>query len=151
MKQTILTLLLGLGVGLATYVGYSRHYAPASADSLEGQLVWMKSELRLSNEQFAAIKSLHQASHPRLQAMAAQLAQMQAEFTVFEQTRKTSDKVDFLEFARFIENRRDLNRACLDSTKQLVLASAQVMDPQQRQRYLNFVTTADPLVGTLPN
>lgn len=151
MKRTLLTLLLGLAAGIGAHTAYYRQHQPAAADSLEGQLAWMKSELHLTEPQFVRIKELHQASHPRLQAMAAQVALMQSEFAEFERTRRTADRVDFLEFARFVESRRDLNRACLDSTKQLVLASAEVMDPDQRARYLHLVTSAEPLVGALLN
>lgn len=151
MKRALLTLLLGLAAGIGAHEAYLRQHEPAATDTLEGQLAWMKSELKLTEPQFARIKELHQASHPRLQAMAAQVALMQTEFAEFEQTRRTTDRVDFLEFARFVESRRDLNRACLDSTKQLVLASAEVMDPDQRARYLHLVTSAEPLVGALLN
>ena len=151
MKRTLLTLVLGVVAGVGAYLGYYRQHELAPTDTLEGQLAWMKSELHLTEPQFARIKELHQASHPRLQAMAAQVAHMQAEFGEFERTRQTVDRVDFLEFARFVESRRNLNRACLDSTKQLVLASAEVMDPQQREHYLRLVATAEPLVGALLN
>ncbi len=151
MKRTFLTLALGLAAGIGAHVAYFRQHEPVSTDTLEGQLAWMKSELHLTEPQFARIRELHQASHPRLQAMAAQVALMQSEFAEFERTRRATDRVDFLEFARFVESRRDLNRACLDSTKQLVLASAEVMDPEQRARYLHLVTSAEPLVGALLN
>ncbi|MES1168280.1 MAG: Spy/CpxP family protein refolding chaperone [Oleiharenicola lentus] len=151
MKRTLLTLVLGLAAGIGAHVAYYRQHAPASTDTLEGQLAWMKAELNLTEPQFARIKELHQASHPRLQAMATQVALMQSEFAEFERTRRTTDRVDFLEFARFVESRRDLNQACLDSTKQLVLASADVMNPDQRARYLHLVSSAEPLVGALLN
>jgi hypothetical protein len=151
MKRTLLTLVLGVAAGVGAHIGYYRQHEPSMTDTLDGQLVWMKSELHLTEPQFARIKELHQASHPRLQAMASQVALMQTEFAEFERTRRTTDRVDFLEFARFVESRRDLNRACLDSTKQLVLASAEVMDPEQRAQYLRLVTSAEPLVGALLN
>jgi Cft2 family RNA processing exonuclease len=111
----------------------------------------MKTELRLTDSQFERIKELHQASHPRLREMAAQVANMHAEFAEFERARRTSDRVDFLEFARFIQSRRELNRECLDSTRQLILASAEVMTPEQRQHYIRLVATAEPNVGSLLN
>ena len=151
MKRLLLTLMLGLSAGLGTHLAYYRFHAPAPTDTLEGQLAWMKSELKLTDSQFARIKDLHQASHPRLQAMAAQVAHMQTEFSEFEQARRTTDRVDFLEFARFVEYRRNLNRECLDSTRQLVLASAEVMTPDQREHYIRLVATAEPLVGPLLN
>lgn len=150
MKRTVITLVLGLAAGLASYSSYFTANTPA-ADSLEGRLAWMKSELRLSDVQFARIEELHRASHARLQEMAAQVSQMRAEFAEFERTRRTADRVDFVEFARFVETRRNLNQACLDSTRKLVLASAEVMNPQQREQYLHLVSTAEPLVGVILN
>lgn len=149
MKRSLLTLFLGLVAGVATHLAYFRYNDPIATDTLEGQLAWMKDELRLTDAQFARIKELHQASHPRLVEMANQVASMQAEFAEFEKTRRDSDRVDFLQFARFVESRRDLNRACLDSTRQLVLASAEVMTPAQREQYIKLVSKAEPLVGTL--
>jgi hypothetical protein len=151
MKRFLLTLTLGLAAGLGSHLAYYRYHEPAPTDTLEGQLAWMRTELKLTDAQFARIQEVHQASHPRLRAMAAQVAHMQVEFAEFERARRATDQVDFLEFARFVENRRNLNRECLDSTRRLVLASAEVMTPDQRQQYLALVATAEPLVGALPN
>lgn len=151
MKKALLILLLGLTTGFVTHTIYFRYHASAPMDTLDGQLAWMKSELQLTDSQFERIKELHQASHPRLRALAAQVAQMQTEFAEFERSRRTTDRVDFIEFARFVETRRDLNRESLDSTRRLVLASAEVMNPQQRQQYIRLVATAEPLVESLLN
>jgi len=151
MKRVFLTFALGLIAGVGSYLGYFHFNEPATTDSLEGQLAWMRTELHLTDAQFARIKELHRASHPQLQAMAAQVSLMQAEFSEFEQTRRTSDRVDFVEFAHFVETRRNLNQACLDSTRRLVLASAEVMTPSQRRQYLQLVATAEPLAGSILN
>lgn len=151
MKRPVLVILLGLAVGTATHLAYYQHREPIGTDSLEGRLAWMRTELHLTDDQFARIKELHQASHPRLQAMAAQVARMQMEFAEFEQTRRTSDRVDFLEFARFVETRRELNQRCVDSTRQLVLAAAELMTPEQRQHYMQLVATHGAATGSLPN
>ncbi len=151
MKRTILTLALGLAVGLTAHFAYYRLYQPAGTDTLEGQLAWMKTELQLTDAQFARIKEVHQASGPRLRAIAAQVAQLQAEFQAFEKTRRTSDRVDFLEFARFVEIRRHVSRESVDSTRQLVLAAAEMMTPQQRQRYIELIATVEPRAHTLLN
>jgi hypothetical protein len=151
MKRPLLILFLGLLAGTAAHFAYYGYHRPGATDTLEGRLAWMKTELRLTDAQFARIKELHRASHPRLQEMARQVALMQAEFAEFERSRRTADRVDFVEFARFVQNRRELNRECIDSTRQLVLASAEVMTPEQRERYIRLVATAEPLMGTLPN
>jgi hypothetical protein len=151
MKRTILMLTLGLAVGTAVHFGYYGLHQTGSGDALDRQLAWMKTELRLSDEQYARIKELHRTSSPRLRALAVQVAQLQAEFAAFEQARHTSDRVDFLEFARFVDERRHVSRECLDSTRQLVLASAEVMNPQQREHYLGLIATAEPLARPLLN
>lgn len=151
MKRALCVLLLGLAVGVATHVVYFRLHRPPDPGSLEGQLSWMRSELRLSDAQYARIRELHEASSPRLRALASQVAQMQAEFAAFENTRRATDSVDFVEFARFVEARRNVNRECLDSTRQLVLAAAGEMTPSQREHYLGIVAATTPHPGPLTN
>lgn len=144
MRRSLLMLFVGLIVGVGAHTIYFQFHRPAGLDSLEGQLAWMKEELKLSDVQFTRIKELHEKSSPRLRALAADVARMQAEFAAFENTRKTSDRVDFIEFAQFVETRRNINRECLESTRQLVLASAGVMTPEQRTHYLGIVSAAEP-------
>jgi arginine/lysine/ornithine decarboxylase len=151
MRRGALVLILGIAVGIATHLVYFRIHRPFDANTLEGQLSWMKSELQLSDTQFARIKELHQASSPRLIALASEVAQMQSEFAAFENTRRTSDKVDFIEFAQFVQVRRNINRECLDSTRQLVLAAAGEMNPSQREHYFGIVAATNPQISQLNN
>jgi len=76
---------------------------------------------------------------------------MQAEFAAFENTRRATDRVDFIEFARFVEARRSISRQCLDSTRQLVRAAANEMTPVQRERYLGIVSPAEPTTSDVTN
>jgi hypothetical protein len=151
MKRGILVLLLGVAVGIATHVIYFHFHRAPDPDSLDGQLAWMKSELQLSDAQFARIRELHEASSPRLRALASQVTQMQAEFADFENTRRATDHVDFIEFAQFVETRRNINRECRDSTRQLVLAAASEMTPRQREHYFGIVAATTPQAGPSTN
>jgi LTXXQ motif family protein len=144
MKRTLLTLILGVTVGLSVHVSYYHLHQPAATDTLDGQLAWMRSELHLTDAQFARIREVHQASGPHLRALAVQLAELQAEFMAFEHTRSTTDQVDFIEFARYVELRRHVSTESQDSTQRLVLAAAEVMTPEQRQRYIRLVSTVEP-------
>lgn len=145
MNRTITVLLLGLAVGVGSNLVYFQLHRPKGLASLDGQLVWMKQELHLTDAQYAQIKQLHEASSPRLRALAVQVAHMREEFAAFETTRRTTDRVDFLEFADFVETRRHINRECAESTRRLVLATADVMTPQQRALYLGIVAPVEPL------
>jgi hypothetical protein len=147
MNRSFFILLLGLVVGVGTHTVYFHLKQPTHFDSLDGQLAWIKDELQLSDAQFVQIKELHVASSPRLRALATQVARMQEEFVAFENTRRSSDQVDFIEFAQFVETRRNINRECLESTRRLVLATAEVMTPEQRAHYLGIVAAIEPLKG----
>jgi hypothetical protein len=142
MKRGGLVLVLGLVVGLAAHLAYFHSHRPFDPESLDGQLAWMKSELQLSDAQFARIRELHEASSPRLRSLAAQVAQMQSEFAAFENTRRTSDRVDFIEFSQFVELRRNIS---------LVQASASEMTPAQRDHYFGIVAATTPQAATLTN
>jgi len=151
MRRGALVLLLGLAVGFAVHMVYFRMHEPVDFDSIDAQLAWMKGELQLSDSQFDRIRELHLASNPRLRALAAQVAQMQTEFAAFENTRRATDRVDFIEFARFVETRRAISQQCLDSTRQLVLAAANEMTPSQREHYLGIVALSKQPTSTLSN
>ena len=139
MNRTALILLLGLAAGVVTHVGWFWTQRPCSANNLECQLEWMKTELKLTDAQFARIKAIHEESSPRLLALAAQVARMREEYDAFEHERTSSGQVDFLEFAHYVEQRRAVDRECLFSTRQLVADAAQVMTASQRARYLGLL------------
>ncbi len=145
MKRILLFLLLGLGLGSGAHVLYYSLRQPPVYDARGGELAWLKAELQLTDAQFARISELHEASNPRLRSLAAQIAELQKEFVAFETARRTTDTVDFIEFARFVEARRNVSRERLDSLRQLVSATANVMTPAQRERYLGLVRAPEPM------
>lgn len=89
MKHTILVLLLGLSAGLLGHLGWFLSQRPCGSNDLDCQLEWMKTELKLSDKQFARIKVIHEESSPRLLALAAQVARMRDEYEAFERERTT--------------------------------------------------------------
>ncbi len=143
MKHTLWILLLGLVGGVGAHLGWLAVIAPARAPAgADAHLAWLKDGLGLTDAQFARIQALHTNSTPQLQALAARVGEMQAELAAFEQTRRTEDRIDFLEFARFVEQRRRLGRECALSTERLVAATAEVLTPEQRARYLSYLEPA---------
>ena len=142
MKRSLLVLLLGLVCGVAAHFGWFYARRPPAVGDLNAQLAWMKTDLNLTDEQVAKIKAVHEASAARLVALASQVAGMREEWTAFERQRQTSGRVDFLEFARFVEQRRALDHECAESTRRLVTASAGLMNAQQRQRYFDLLGPA---------
>jgi hypothetical protein len=142
MKRLLLVVAAGFAGGLLAHFAWFGLHRPAGAADLDSQLAWMQQTLQLTPDQFTRIKALHEQSSPRLLALAAQVAQMRGEFAAFEQERRTTGEIDFLEFARFVEQRRTVDRECAESTRRLILAASEVMNPQQREAYLAFLDPA---------
>ena len=139
MKRALFIIVLGMLCGMGAETFWFDLRKPVGADQADADLLWMRSELKLSNSQYERIKAIHDHSSPKLVALAAQVAQMRSEFDAFERERRTEGRVDFLEFARFVELRRKIDAECLQSTRNLVQATAQVMTPQQRELYFGIV------------
>lgn len=142
MKRALLVLLSGLVAGVCAHVGWFRTHRPCNGDQLNCQLAWIRTELKLTDAQYARICAIHEQTSPRLLALAAQVAQMRDEYAAFDRTRLTTDRVDFVEFARFVEQRRAIDRECLALTRELVAATSETMNPLQRERYLGLIGPA---------
>lgn len=142
MKRTLITLITGLVAGIIAHLAWFDTHRPCGSDELGCHLAWMRTELKLTDAQYARIRAIHEESSPKLLALAAQVAQMREEYAAFDRQRLTTDRVDFVEFARFVEQRRTIDRECLALTRQLVAASSNTMSPEQRERYLGMLGPA---------
>lgn len=150
MNRTLLALLLGLGGGLFAHFLWFNVHRPATGADLDSQLAWMKQDLHLNDQQVASIRILHEQNSPRLVALANQVSQVRKEFAAFEKERESAGQIDFLEFARYVEMRRKLDRECADSTRRLVSDAANVMTPEQREQYLKLLDPALKKSGVGP-
>ncbi|MCX6951977.1 MAG: hypothetical protein NTV51_07400 [Verrucomicrobia bacterium] len=150
MKRVLQVLGLGLVCGVVAHLAWFGARRPEGGADLGSQLAWMRETLELTPEQFARIKALHEESGPRLLALAAQVAQMRGEFAAFERERRTTGQIDFVEFARFVEQRRAVDRECAESTRRLILAASEVLSPRQRETYLGLLDPARRSAGPPP-
>lgn len=141
MKRTLSILGLGLACAAAAHFGWYGWRTPVAAQN-EGSLAWLKFQFVLSAEQYAQLRALHEQSNPRLRALAENVARMEKEFAAFEKQRETAGEIDFIEFARFVQERRTVEKECHASTRSLVAATAQIMTAEQRDRYLSLVEPA---------
>jgi len=137
MKHVALVILLGVLAGVISHVVWFGYRRPASSDTPANALAWLRQDLQLSDEQFARLKSIHESSGPQLQELAVEAERMRAEFAAFERRRQTDGEIDFLAFARFVDEQRALDRVCSESTRRLIAAAMDVMTPTQRARYLD--------------
>jgi len=144
MKRTLLIIAIGLAGALAAQSLWFELRRPEEFSGSDKDIAWMRTELQLSNEHYARIRVLHEQSGPRIMALAAQVGRMKEELEAFEHTRRSGGQIDFLEFARFVDMRRSVDKACLDSTRRLVSDTAAVMTPEQRERYLSLISPPSP-------
>lgn len=152
MKRTLLALALALVAGGTAHFAWFAAHRPPPVDDLDSQLRWMKRDLRLDDGQLARIRALHAEADRSFADLTAQVAALRRELAEFELQRRGGDAVDFVAFARFVDRQRELDRACADSTRKLVDATAGVLRADQRAQYLGlFAPVASPAGRTLLN
>ena len=148
MNRFLIVLLFGLCGGLAAHSAWYAWRTPENHELADAQYAWMKDSLKLTDEQYAVIKGLHEKSSPHLQTLADQVRKMRTELEAYEQERRATGQVDFVEFARFADMRRNVDAECAASTRQLIADASRVMTPAQRQQYLALVSAS---AAPLPN
>ncbi len=142
MKRAALVLTLGLFAGALAHTAWFAARRPQPPDRLEAQLDWMRARLELNVGQYQQIKMLHEQLGPKLGALADEVERMRLQLAAYEHQRVTAGQIDFIEFARFVQQRRSVDAACSASTQRLVDETVSVMTPEQRARYLSIVAPA---------
>ena len=127
---------------------YSRLLDPASGElatspdidaRLERDLLWLRSELKLSPEQFVQLKSLHEDSNDRLQLLALELARARTTEAHWEAEQKTTGDVDFLSYGFAVRGVDALKQMSTQATRGLVDSTAAILNNQQRRHYLRLL------------
>ena len=116
--------------------------APGESDSMDRELGWMRDELKLSPVQYARIRELHETLNAELVALEKERFRVRQETAALEEERRTEGQIDFLVFAGLIKVRQDLDLQSFHSMQRLVSATATIMTPEQRRRYLDYVQAA---------
>lgn len=139
MKRFALFLLVGLIAGATAHVMFFAWRRPQVETHLAGDLAWMQREFHLDAKQYERIRGLHEHTGPELERLFRVLRTTHEELERVEAARRATDRVDFLEFHELSEAHRAARRQCRVLTLDLVYAVAEVMSPEQRDRYFNLV------------
>lgn len=132
--KTPVVLLLGLLLGAATHVSWYHWRRPVEPGA--DVVAWMQTDLQLTAEQTARIRALHDATRPQLRELVLRATTLRRELETFEATRRQEGRVDFLAFARFVEDWRRIDRLRAATTRELIAATAGELGAEQRVRYL---------------
>jgi hypothetical protein len=109
---------------------------------LDRDLGWLRRELKLSPEQFAQLKSLHEDSAGRLQLLAAELEQARLTEAHWDAERRNTGTIDFLSYGFAVHGVEALDEMSTAATRGLVDSTAALLDQAQRQRYLRLLGLA---------
>lgn len=141
MWKSLVVIALGLASGLAAHLGYFNAYAPACfpADNSECEMEWLRSELDLSEDQYASIIRLHGERESEIRALSRKVRDLELMLAELEAERVTEGYVDYLEMRRYMETKRKLDQACNKSTSELIASVGDVMNVEQRKRYFSIV------------
>lgn len=141
MWKSLTVLAMGLACGVAAHMGYFNAYAPAClpADSGECEMEWLRTELDLSEEQFARVTRLHGERENEIRALSRKVRDLELMLAELEAERVTRGYVDYLEMGRYVETKRKLDEACIKSTSELIASVGDVMNVEQRKRYFSIV------------
>lgn len=152
MIRFLTSIVIGCLAGLAAHVSWYQLRPFTEEHTLDDQLQWMRGELNLTEAQFAQIKSIHEASSPHLQTLALEVERNHETLAAFEAARMEEGQIDFLKFAEFVERRREVDAVCEDSTRQLIDATLAILEPSQRERYVEWLgPTGRSMAVGMPN
>ena len=140
MWKSILVLCGGLVAGYAAHFGYFNAYTPECPPyALECEMEWLRSELKLSDEQYSRITQVHDESSRQISALSKKVRELELLLVELESERVREGYVDFLEIRSYMEAKRKLDEACAKSTSELIASVGGLMDVEQRKRYLSIV------------
>lgn len=140
MWRSLTVVVSGLVAGVAAHLGYFNAYTPeCSLFALECEMEWLRDELKLSEEQFARVEQIHSQRSEEIRALSKKVRELELLLAELEAERVREGYVDFLELRDYMEAKRKLDEACQKSTSDLIVSVGNLMDLEQRKRYLSIV------------
>lgn len=135
MKKGLLMLVLAIAAGAAAfYLTRSHQQSEHKAVLLDSmpELVWLRDELKLSDDQFAKASELHVAYRPKCEEMCRSISEAHAKLeSVARKSRGISP-----ELTEAIRNHARVHAECQQKMLEHLYQTAGVLDDKQAARYL---------------
>lgn len=137
MKKGLLILAAAVMAGLLAF--YLSRGKPASEtdrvllDSLP-EIAWLRTDLKLTDEQFAKVSGLHRDYRPVCGEMCRRIAESEAAVAKLARSRGSMSD----ELSQAIENHGHVIAACKRSMLEHLYQTAGMMDEHQARRYLEL-------------
>lgn len=135
MKQLLIALIASLVAGAVAFSLMRSHKMAASRgpllDSLP-ELAWVKTDLKLSESQFAKVSALHVAYRPKCMEYCQKIAAAHEKLALL--TRRDREVTPELEAA--IREHAEVHATCQQAMLKHLYETAATLDEQQAKRYL---------------
>ncbi|MDG2166421.1 MAG: hypothetical protein P8L44_00655 [Opitutales bacterium] len=128
MKSSILTIALGLTAGLIAHSLYFNSLKPCEEDTLECKLSWIQDYLSLTDDQFEVVLAMHGEHQPEVFQLEQRLASL-------EEERVENDRIDFIAFYNYQQDKVDLDKTRDSSTESFLAKIGDVMNVNQKARF----------------
>lgn len=135
MKRGLVLLALAVIAGVAAFCLTRSHqmaeHRALRLDSMP-ELTWVRTDLKLTDEQFAKVSELHRAYRPKCEDMCARISE--ADEKVMTEARQSEAMTSDLESA--IRERAQTHAQCQQAMLKHIYETAAVLDKEQAARYL---------------
>lgn len=142
MKKGILTLAAAMVVGLLAFF-LSRQPPAANTDPVlldsMPELAWLRTDLKLSDEQFSKVEKLHRDYRPVCAEMCHRIAESRARVSELAGAQDGMSE----DLAKAIEKHGHVSAECKRGMLEHIYQTASLMDERQARRYLEVTV---PLV-----
>ncbi len=140
MKRPVIILIIAIVAGLVSYSITRTQHASADGTLLDGlpELAWLRTELDLSDEQFAKVAELHAAYRPVCGEMCRRIEESRARLESVALKNRTTDA----ELQQAIADYERVRGECKTKMLEHLYQTAALMSEEQAMRYLKTVLPA---------
>jgi hypothetical protein len=141
MKKGVLLLLVAMVAGMTAFCvmrwhkgeGHS-HHSGVALDAMP-ELAWLRTELKLSDEQFAKVKELHAAYRPKCVEMCRRISEAHERI----ETLASANHVITPDYRAALKEHADIHLECQEAMLKHLYETAGTLREDQAKRYLEAV------------
>lgn len=138
MKKGALLLVVAMVAGMAAF-GVTRwhkgtvdsHHTGVALDAMP-ELAWLRTELQLTDEQFAKVKALHAAYRPKCVEMCRRISEAHEKIESFAE----AHRVITPEYKTALKEHADIHVECQEEMLRHLYRTAAMLNEDQAKRYL---------------
>ena len=138
MKKGMLLLLVAMVAGIAAFCvmrwhkgAVHSHHSGVALDAMP-ELAWLRTELQLSDEQFAKVKELHIAYRPKCVEMCRRISEAHEKIESFAE----AHRVITPDYKAALKEHADIHVECQEQMLRHLYETAAMLNGDQAKRYL---------------